>query len=1520
MKRFFENTLMSGAYSKALRVVALLCVLLGVSTSAWAKKYYIDASCIDGVYQVNWLQDKDSKSILNVASLRQTDIYSFETSYIPYKISIQYHQSDWENKQIEGLNIDSHNCFVFKVENGNLTYTVKTYNAGDALTCSSTGGDTGDDGGDDTGGSTGGSTGGGTTGDCSKVLIYCRGEQNSYTDMHCYAWDSSDKAIKNNYPGKTADRKEVYNGHTYAVWEFDSDIAGVLFNNGSDACKTANYDAQTLSIGNMYVFELAYSNNSWCGVVPNLYASEKIKCETPDDPDDPIEYTTSVILSRDAVVDEDNLTATLYGYMQGHPNETTCTSIQYYGFAFCEGQNCIPTLDSQIKCTTYVHADESTKGENLVRGKEFSATLSASCGNLQEGKVYGYRAYVWDDKAVLSDEIRYFATKGGCIPIPGGGDTIRVTVDAAEYFNNDTTKTAPCNLRYGNLHRALNDLKANREYVDENGNLKQPIIITVANVPTTYNKQEDCDKDDEGVKEKTVVAAYTGVTKTVSGGDGGGTRDLNVMAIEGFNKNKTTGYHPLIIKAKKGHSPRIQHLLIRSSRGIVLDGLGFYSNANNCGDTKDTALEIDNGKCSGWENIVNDFSKANIVIKNCIIGSNGFTGAHVTGYDGITFENNIFNLSTTDISDNAASWGASVKFFECKNIKFVRNNLMGEHGTLIWLQQAQNVLIYNNVFWNTNQYNAKCMGIRVYKQYPENNNHTKNYQMPDNIACLYNTFYLAENKINSQEYDFFGAKEGNDITGTVTFMYNNCYSYDTDVPGAAKVGFGEFKGTKNFCPNNFWSVYDVANKKSKSVFQFDDCTNKTNFINVANLVCETSASGPASLVVREASSGDGLKVGKSLKASDIQGYVGSDIKITDDELKHDRNHDGVRKGDKWTLGAFEASASNEVGTIYWVGGVDSNWDNRNNWKWLDKNGKAQTLTCVDNLRSDLKVVIGEYGSKNYPSSTTGKYSYPIIPSSFDANARKSEVIGYDEQGKEIKSGIPAAEQVAAGRGFTEPTKYATSIELEYGAAIAGVENLVDGETRLYDEAYTHLTVPRSEWLLVGSIIKPWATESKEDTRYIVSEDYYLHHFPHVYMHKAKLVQVVKNNKTEWEADWDTPFADLTVDVKENEAYAINVADEYGEYKLPADYYYSRIEANEEMAKDGTISKTFDFNGRFLHDSAPLNYGNLTAETTYLLCNTYPANIDILKFRKKYPGTVEIYDYSKGGFSAAENGTILSQHGFVYTPSNNVELKLDDMSLFNISSSTRVQEFATMTLRAAKVVLPKFRLKITNTDYNRSTDVLIKVDEQKPDVEDYTTDAPKVFNNSDNTVPELYVMRYNKEWAGMVVPTMEEPIPLGVRTTKKNVSIRFSISEIRGIASATLEDRMLGVTYNLGTEECVIESLPKGVTEGRFFLNLKAAEVTPDEEEGEGDEVTTEAEEEFSSESGISIVGNSEGIVVSSSSDINLQAIYVNDMSGRTAKYAVSGHFAEIKLPVAQGVYTVSVIGDTASKTGKVILK
>ncbi len=1501
MKRFYNNKLMRLAPKGALRFIALLYVLLGVSGSAWAT-YYIDARdyiSMGKTFRINWIQDANSNNISY--SEVETGLWSFETKFAKAEFNANGKSTKYGPGQEANLPTlsGSNDCYLINA-NGIPTVAVFSGTSGGG----STGGDTGDDGGDDTGGSTGGST------NCNgKSTVYADFTNINWPDasakLYAYWWNTTTNGWIKLTQTTKCDNNKLY----YVTLE--NSIVGFKFVRLSSDATTPTFDKKWNETGDLELSGnegKSFKFNDWgAGSWENTSCTES-DCsgsDTPDDPDDPIEYTTKVILTRDAEVDEDAMTATLYGYMQGHPNENECTNIQFYGFAFCEGQNCIPTT-TNTDCGDYVHADASHNNENLVRGKEFSATLSSSCGNLQEGKVYGYRAYVWDGKAVLSDETRYFATKGGCIPIPGGGDTIRVTVDAATYFNNDTTKYDNCNLRFGNLYRALNYLKSNREYVDENGSLNQPIIITVANVPEKYNWEEDCDGDDEGVKEKKQIAAYAGEERAVSGGDGGASATFNVMPIEGFNKNKTTGYFPLIIKAKNGHSPRIQHLLIRSSRGVTLDGLGFFSKALDCGDAKDTALEIDNGECNkNWHNLTQDFNDADILVKNCVIGSNGFTGAHIIAYDGVTFENNIFNLSTTDITDNAASWGASVKFFECKNIKFVRNNLMGEHGTLIWLQQTSNVLIYNNVFWNTNQYNAKCMAIRVCKQYPEDDTHTKNYQMPDNIACLYNTFYLADNSKNAQAYDFLGAYEGKEITGNITFMYNNCYSYDTDVPGAAKVGLGKFTGTKNFCPNNFWSVYDVANKKNPSVFQFEECEGQTEFINVANLVCETSASGPSSLIIKEASNGDGLKVGTPLTAANIKSYVGSDIEITDDGLKHDRNHDNVRKGNKWTLGAFEASAANEVDVIYWVGGTDTNWDNRNNWKWRDKNGKDQQLTCVDNLTSNLKVVIGEKGSTQYPTTSSAHHYYPVIPSTFDATERRNEIIGYKND-QPVYSNIPPAEQVAAGRGYTEPTKYATSIELEYGAGISGIEHLVDADTKLYDEAITHLNVPRREWILVGSMIKPWVDENKEDTRYIVSRDYYLHHFPHVYMHQAILQGTG--------ASWENPFADLTVNVRENEAYAIRVADEYGEYKLPADYYYTNIENNPDMVNDGTKQKSFDFQGRFLHDSAPLSFGELTAETPYLLCNTYPANIDIVAFTAKYPGTVQTYDYVQGSFVQKDAGDILSQHGFVFTPAETKDVTLDDKYLFS-SGVTRPQQFA--RTRAAKRVLPKFRLEASNTAAPRSSNVLIKVDELKPDIEDYATDAPKIFNNDDNKVPEVYVMRYDKKWAGMVVPNMEEPIPLGVRTSKKNVSIRFSISDMRGISSATLEDRMLGVTYNLGTEECIIESLPKGETEGRFFLNLKAAEVTPDEED---DNVATDVEEELVSESGISIIGNSEGIIVSSSSDIELQTIIVNDMSGKSASYKVSGQYAEINLPVAQGVYTVSVIGDTASKIGKVILK
>ena len=105
------------------------------------------------------------------------------------------------------------------------------------------------------------------------------------------------------------------------------------------------------------------------------------------------------------------------------------------------------------------------------------------------------------------------------------------------------------------------------------------------------------------------------------------------------------------------------------------------------------------------------------------------------------------------------------------------------------------------------------------------------------------------------------------------------------------------------------------------------------------------------------------------------------------------------------------------------------------------------------------------------------------------------------------------------------------------------------------------------------------------------------------------------------------------------------------------------------------------------------------------------------------------------------------------------------------------------------------------------------------------------------------------------------------------------------------------------------------------MNLGVA--VEEEEDNNGDDnVSTELEENEELANGaINIfVDDADNTIKVVTNDVELQVIYVSDMAGRTMKYDVKGYAANLKLPVAQGVYTVSVIGDTASRTEKVILK
>ena len=1199
-----------------------------------------------------------------------------------------------------------------------------------------------------------------------------------------------------------------------------------------------------------------------------------------------------LLLSREASINTNTKQATLYGYLKF----TDCDDeITEYGFYYCPADGCIPTEKSKV-----VLLSEHQGQEGISRGHEFSAVL-----NYTEGVRYGYRSYALiNGKVRLSQEVRYIGSSK-CTPQDAGGAPIKVTVDGLVY---GTDWADNCNLNYGSLQLALDNLEVHEKGYIVDGELQQDIEITV----------HQLDGKD----------TYTGKTKTVSGGTGGGTRSLNVNVIENFNKDTKVNPKKLIIKAAEGHSPRVQHLLIRSSRNIEIDGLNITSNPANNGKTEDTALEIDASKCSDWAGVKYEFEDANIVIKNCMIGSNGFTGVHATGVGGINFENNIFNLIVNvpaDKSDaeysNIVGWGASAKFFACKNIKFVRNNFMGAHPTLVWLQQSSNALFYNNVFWNTNEFDGQCVAVRLCNQWKYDGNHAQN------IAFFYNTFYLADNDNNKQNYDFLQFKDdaGALKEETIYFQYNNCYSYDKDIPG--KASSDNSFGNGYYCPNNYWSV------NTSAVFDIKDCGNSKQNINVSKYVCATTASGPASLVIKEPSEPNdvGLKVGTPLTIQDIQTAVGTTaIPFTEDDLDDDRNNLNVRSGNKWTLGAFEQSAASTVSTIYWTGAVDTNWDNRNNWSYypdeaqsaslVDENislmraVQPQRLTCVNNLSTNLKVVISQENTKLYPKPSTGKYNYAIIPTEFSSDKRED-------------TGIPAEEQVSAGVGMNqgEPTKYAQTIELEYGAALKGVENLVDkndNENRYYGEAISHLIVGRDEWTLVGTIVKP--SDGNGDYRFITSNDYFCNYTPQVYMHQAEIVQEGEFVN----ATWGDTFADLDKGVEPTTVYAINVPDQYGKYKAPSRIYYQGLAGGTDepdKLQDGVKPHSFGpFRGRFVNDASMPIYGtgennseNLTGGTAYLFNNSYPCNIDPKKIQESGLGNIMCYDYDGGAFvsfdARAVESTLKPQHGFIFIPASDGKLTINENWLVDGNTKSRAAEYEQ----------PIISIQLDNAEYNKTgySNLVVRRDEFLADNEKSLLNVKKVIAPNEDT-PEIYAIGFDEELARICVNNMGKTIPLGVYLHKP-MRVKFSKCYSKNVLSAILVDTYTNKEYDLMDRSFTTETLERGNIDGRYFLNLTTLDndyYVEDEEEG-NDDVTTNVNEDTLGENAINIfVRESDNVIRVLTSDVILKNIYVSDMSGHTMSYDVNGYSATLNLPVAKGIYLVHVIGDKLTRTEKVILK
>ena len=590
----------------------------------------------------------------------------------------------------------------------------------------------------------------------------------------------------------------------------------------------------------------------------------------------------------------------------------------------------------------------------------------------------------------------------------------------------------------------------------------------------------------------------------------------------------------------------------------------------------------------------------------------------------------------------------------------------------------------------------------------------------------------------------------------------------------------------------------------------------------------------------------------------------------------------------WTVGAFQQRDPKPVDKIIWHGLTSDEWDNRNNWYKED----GTLVTCLDALTEDLTVIIPAKDSEKYLTPVQGVVQYPILPK-----------IASEEDFKDNRQDKWKGEQVNAGNSG----KVAKKIVMEYGAALVGVEEL--GQAVRYTEVEQEFVARRNDWLLVGTVVKPWDVdeEGNQISRNVISNDYYLYHLPHVYMHEAK---VVVNDENEVTAEWQTSFANLDVEVPQDRAFAIRIPDQYGPKKFPAEVYNRREDTNYNANE----AIRYTFTGRFYNESSLPTYSLLQQGEPVILTNTYPANIDAQKLQAgkgNGEGSVQYYDYDKKAFIplGSDAKSIMSQHSFIFTPKAELARLKVERDYFQTTETGH---------RSASADIQDFRVELINRADNTASEIYVRYDELKEDAIDYAVDAPKVFNSMESTLGDLYVMRYDRKWAGLSISTMSEPIPLGVKVSTADKAFTFSLGASNIEEDIILEDRQTGAQYNLSKgENYRVEGLQVGKCEGRFYLMLSENE--EEELPEDGDEITTDAEDTESLANGIDIFTQENSIVVSCNSEMELMQVVVSDVAGRHQVYSVSGQYVKLDLPVSTGVYTISVIGDKATRVEKIKL-
>lgn len=1117
------------------------------------------------------------------------------------------------------------------------------------------------------------------------------------------------------------------------------------------------------------------------------------------------------------------------------------------------------------------------------------------------------------------------------------GDTIYYTID------NTLTYNDACALQFRTIGAAMTDLKTDVNYYDAGSkNLLKHIVFKIVGGNGDYVGETDND---------------------VTGGD----VNTKVNMISDINNGDEPdgGYKEFIMRNADYDNPQVgkpvvNHVVIRNSRNVqllFLDIQGYTKNTTQY----DNAIDIDNGS-SSWLATpkAGDYANGRIQIRFCDISSMGFTCVHLSAYDDVLFEENRITANVDpDYSnpDNQRDWGSSVKFIRCSNVKFLRNTFRGQHITNIWLQECENVLVMNNVFWTENEQPINTGGnsVAMIRLMSQDNVGSGNVALPvNNIGIYYNTFYIsATNVPDRADFLRFGGDVGSQNSrassySLIDFNYNNCYSLDPDQLSRSENPLWDGQGTTNVDVryNNFWTVaesdlLEQGFQSSLSIYAIPEGSVEEEDdvvynINVPDQMCSTANDNPDGLVVR----GTGLNLGKTIE-DDIsdQGAEG----LNNDRLYPAVGEEGVRPyraQDGWTLGAYQQSdARQPLGTIYWFGGSDDitgqAWDLRSNWRCYDMlTGALRQVDCLDTFSDTLLVIVPAPNSTRFPVPEGGVKSYPRIPTAFDNSD--------DGRDENSNNAYDLKEYVQAGFGMenyesvmADKPWYFKTIYIEYGGSLLFANYLYNEKTgeRHYDGASASYLGPREVWGLTGPVVKPFKEDPikengvwthVDEVRDVLSRDYYKGFEPNVIMRYADVDQEQGN------VVWSRSFATLAVPITSDMQFAIYLPDEYGRGELlPADEY-AQTPGKSQFYGQGKTPVNFDFYGRFAAEGSLPKYTGLNTGEWNLLNNYLPANLSV-KAILDAPGVKEIKYYvagtngNMGSFvSATEQSLASAEEGdLMIYPKNGFLVKGTDLTELQITSDMVVNSHTQIyDLRNMAETYPYMELIANNDKTPYGSQIAVEVN---PNVNAYNFDefsTGKLFQGTPDMtyVPDVYIMMGEGYKETVAVPDAETVIPLGVRVREK-MDLSFYVDYIDGINEVWLEDRATAAFYDVANYKGSIRGLEPADYQGRFYLHLSSnsEDENPDEEENPDIDVPTDVEETTAT-SGIDIFNTAGVITVSSTSDIALSAVYVTDMAGRTRSYKASGNYVRIVTDLVPGVYVVNAVGDKESTERKIVVK